>query len=420
MVDVLLPITIIGVIIFIGFVGDLIFKKTDVPSIIWLLLFGLLLGPILKIVDASVFLNISELFAAIAVIIILFEGGLNLDIYKLFREAPRGLMLTLLAFTFSALIVTVIMVALGFNVLTGLLLGVIVGGTSSPIVIPIINKIPGVSNHVRTVLSIESALTDALSILMAIVVMETIISGIGLQAVGQILASGFSIGIVIGSLSGLFWIPISRRFREEEFSYLVTLGIIFLLYSFVESLGGSGAIACLSFGVVLGNGKKIFGMLKYQNMEFELDKPARRYHALIAFIIRTFFFVYLGILVSFIDFRSIIFGILLAIALFSIRPLAIRAAMHKMKISDKERHLMMAMFPRGLAAAVLAYIPFTRGIHNTYFFADVTFGIILTTVLISTLALFYIGRIHYDDDGNVQAGRLGKKSAHVKPKAAKK
>ena len=218
----------------------------------------------------------------------------------------------------------------------------------------------------------------------------------------------------------MFWIPISRRFREEEFSYLVTLGIIFLLYSFVESLGGSGAIACLSFGVVLGNGKKIFGMLKYQNMEFELDKPARRYHALIAFIIRTFFFVYLGILVSFIDFRSIIFGILLAIALFSIRPLAIRAAMHKMKISDKERHLMMAMFPRGLAAAVLAYIPFTRGIHNTYFFADVTFGIILTTVLISTLALFYIGRIHYDDDGNVQAGRLGKKSAHVKPKAAKK
>ena len=57
MVDVLLPITIIGVIIFIGFVGDLIFKKTDVLSNNWLVLLGLLQGPILEIVDVSVFVN---------------------------------------------------------------------------------------------------------------------------------------------------------------------------------------------------------------------------------------------------------------------------------------------------------------------------------------------------------------------------
>ena len=157
---------LVGIIIFIGFIGDIIFKKTDIPSVIWLMMLGLLLGPIgLGYLDQGPFMQISQFFAAIAVIIILFDGGIDMDLFKIMKEAPKGIILTLTAFV-GTLIVAVMTMSLvglfmpGITLLHGILLGAIIGGTSSAVVIPMVSKLKGIRESTKMVLSIESAITE--------------------------------------------------------------------------------------------------------------------------------------------------------------------------------------------------------------------------------------------------------------------
>ena len=84
-----------------GFIGNFIFNRTQIPSIVWLLIFGLVVGLIFNsyMEDISELLpTIIQFFAAVAIVIILFDGGINTDIKQLFRGAPRGLLLVVVSF----------------------------------------------------------------------------------------------------------------------------------------------------------------------------------------------------------------------------------------------------------------------------------------------------------------------------------
>jgi len=386
--EVLLPIVIIALVMLLGFLGELIFKKTGIPSVVLLLLFGLFLGPMFNIVSGALFLELSELFAAIAIIIILFDGGLNLELYKVLRGAPRGTLLALLSFTVTVLTVTAITLASGFDMFTGVLLGAIVGGSSSPIVIPLVSKIKGVSEDTKTVLSIESAITDALCVVVVIALIQAFTLGTGALQAAQNIASAFSIGAVLGLVLGVGWVHGMHYLEDQDYSYLVTIAIAFMLYAATELLGGSGAIAMLMFGITLGNGKAVYNMLKYDN-PFQINKRTRDFNALIAFIVRTFFFVYMGLLVSFTDPGFILFGVIAVIAITLMRPSAVQIAIFKNEKKLSLKH-MSIMVPRGLAAAVLAFLPLNAGIPNASWFPDVVFTIILGTTIVTTIGAYWL------------------------------
>ena len=402
-------ITLLSLIFILGFLGDLIFKKTNVPSMLWLLMFGLLIGPILGVLEISLIellTSFAALFSTMAVIIILFDGGINMDLYKLFKGAPRGLLLSLSTFTLSVLVIGIILSFVGFRIQDALLLGAIIGGTSSPIVIPIIMRIGGLKENTKIILSIESAITDALCIVLAmaliqLTIMQNFLVGTGgFELVIKELASTFSIGAMFGLLMGIIWTPVMHRIMKENFSYVVTLGVVFLVYIFTATVVGStggtaaGAVACFMFGIVLGNGKKIFNMIKYYNMGFEMDIRTKEYHSLIAFLIRTFFFVYLGIIVSINSIEVVLFGVVLSILLFLIRPITVYLTTYNTNYFRKiDKQMMVIMMPRGLAAAVLAFLPFQMTGNVGYAnFADVVFVVILTSAIISTIGLAYITR----------------------------
>ena len=79
----------LGAIMILGFLGNIIFDRTQIPSIVWLLLFGLIIGIAFNIQEAvseQILLTVSKFFAAIAIAIILFDGGINTDLYQLFRD----------------------------------------------------------------------------------------------------------------------------------------------------------------------------------------------------------------------------------------------------------------------------------------------------------------------------------------------
>jgi potassium/hydrogen antiporter len=420
--DVISALIVLGVIMVLGFIGNFIFNRTQIPSIVWLLLFGLLVGAFFKVEDVALYypellMTVSGFFGAIAIVIILFDGGINTDIYQLFRGAPRGLLLTASSF-FLSFFATILIVAglhhsgiikiQGDSFVVGAVLGAIIGGTSSPIVIPLVSKLKNLSEKTKMVLSIESILTDPLCIVVifAIYYMVFVVGEINIGLGIGNLVKTFSVGIVLGFVLGFIWLFIMNKLRKEQFSYVLTLAVVFLVYSFTalivgigEGGEGAGAIACLIFGLVLGNGKKVLKMVNYEGEGFEMDAETKHFHSLISFIIRTFFFVYLGMIVSFQNINYILFGIVILIVLLIIRYIIVYISTYKGKFDKDDKQTMLVMMPRGLAAAILAikfgdefvtkYIPGHDG-----FFKDVAFVVILGTAIITTIGVALI--CHYE------------------------
>jgi cell volume regulation protein A len=214
------------------------------------------------------------------------------------------------------------------------------------------------------------------------------------------------VGIVLGVALGFIWLPIMNKVRKQQFSYVLTLAIVFLVYSFTalivgleEGGEGAGAIACLMFGLVLGNGKKVLKMVEYKGRGFEVDEETRQFHGLTSFVIRTFFFVYLGMIVSFQRVEFILIGIIILIGLLVFRYLAVYISTYKGDFEKDDIQTMIVLMPRGLAAAILA-INFGPIFVNKYlpgfngFFKDVAFVVILGTAIITTIGVSVIS--HYE------------------------
>jgi len=422
-VDYIIPAVItLGAIMILGFLGNFIFNRTQIPSIVWLLLFGLVVGVVFNIqnINETILMAASQFFGAVAIVIILFDSGINTDLYQLFRGAPRGLLLSVSAFTLSILATMAIVVMLSatimpsipleYSIIIGIILGAMVGGTSSPIVIPLASRLQNLQEKTKMALSIESIITDPLCIVIVLAAYFMVIgpdsSGIDIGLGAKNVISTFSVGAVMGFLLGLLWLPVMNKIRKEQFSYVATLAVAFLVYSItaliltIEGGGeGAGAIACLVFGLVLGNGRKILKMLDYGSKKFELDEESRHSHALISFIIRTFFFVFLGMMVSFQRLEFIFIGIGVLVLLITMRYTAIQLATHHGGFERDDKQTMIVMLPRGLAAAILALnfgpsivADLMPGMHG--FFADIVFVIILGTAIICTIGVSII--CHYE------------------------
>jgi len=417
MIQVIHILITLGIIMILGFIGNYIFNRTQIPSIVWLLLFGLVVGFIFNIqntIDQGLLTSISGIFGAVAIVIILFDGGINTDLHQLFKGAPRGLILTISGFflsVFSTMLIIAGLSAVGiipisFNdsLIVGAVLGAIIGGTSSPIVIPLAYKLKNLQEKTKMISSIESILTDPMCIVvvLAIVYMVFVEQEINLALGLASLIKTFSVGIVLGIALGFIWLPIMNKLRKEEFSYVLTLAIVFLVYSFTymiigEADGGegAGAIACLTFGLVLGNGKKIFKIIQYEGEGFEMDDETKKFHGLTSFVIRTFFFVYLGMIVSFQKIEFIIIGIIVLIGLLFVRYLAIIITTVKGNFEKDDMQTMTVLMPRGLAAAILA-IKFGPDFVNQFmpgytgFFKDIAFVVILGTAIITTIGVSII------------------------------
>jgi cell volume regulation protein A len=189
-----------------------------------------------------------------------------------------------------------------------------------------------------------------------------------------------------------------HKIRKEQFSYIVTLAVVFLIYSFTEQWwGGAGALSCLTFGLVLGNGKKILKMLKYSKEGFEMDIETKQFHSLFSFVIRTFFFVYLGMMVSFQRIEFILIGIIVLIALLVFRYIAVWITTFKGGFEKDDKQTMTVLMPRGLAAAILAInfgpmIIGELGLSSdlSSFFKDIAFVVILGTAIITTVGVSII------------------------------
>jgi cell volume regulation protein A len=389
-----------ALIILIGFAGNFFFKKTGLPDMLILIFLGALFGPVLGIFDPTSVTSFAPYIAALALAYILFDGGMGLNIKRVFFNSPKAVMLAILGFIFSVLGVCAFTVfVLNVPLVYGLLFGSIFGGSSSVVVISLASKIK-LSDKGCTVLILESAITDILCIVISLSILDVIVTGqANLAAIGIGIAGKLLIGLGIGVALGFGWLFALRKVVTLPFSYMLTLGIVLLGYALSESIGGSGALSALIFGLILGNERELFKLLRQilpqapgeEKTALAVSKGLKRFEAEIAFLIRTFFFVFLGVIFSFSSLSIIISGVILSIILLITRFGAVWVTTAKSTL-EKERPIMTFVLTRGLAAAVLATLPAQYNLPYSDLFVNIAVIIIVTTAIIATVGSLAIAR----------------------------
>ena len=377
---------IAGLVVVLGFIGEEFFKRTSIPDPLLLLLFGVLLGPVLNIFSHEQLVSITPYFAALALIVILFDGGLNMNIKHAIKNSPRALILGILGFILNVVVTALLCkYILGWRFLNGLLLGSILGGGSSIIVIALARKI-GVDKKTETILSLESILTDVLCTVGVFIVIGVILSGeVSVQAALGSVAMTFGVGIIVGSIIGIIWLNVLERIKEKPNIYMMTLGILLLTYVLARTLGGTGAVSALFLGLIIGNAPQIAKLLKFK-CSVSINECVSGFHGQISFLIRSFFFVFTGLLFSYSSFSIVLLGIVLSFIYLGLRFLAVKMTFLKSSFQDS-KSIVTIMLPRGLAAAVLASLPFTSGVPGSEIFPEIVFTVIITTIIICTVGV---------------------------------
>ncbi len=412
MVGVIEVFAVIFGIIIIGFLAELMFKKTKIPDVLFLILIGILLGPVLGWVDKDGFGLGSTLFTTFTLLFLLFQGALNIEFKSLFRSLKGTLKLTLISFILTVGIVTLMsFYLLKYPLNLSILIGVILGGTSSAVVIPFVNNL-SIDKKYGNVLTLESAITDILCIVGAIALFAVILGqNVSPPEIIKSLISSFLLAIVIGILGAMMWIFLLSKSKLLIEAHMVTIAWVLGIYAFVESpfVKASGAISVLSFGLMLGNSHPILRFYDWiskkdtiseqpQNLFLEenvLSERAKSFYSEISFFVKVFFFVYLGILFDFTNPMVFAFGALITLGIFIVRPIAVKLSFWNEDIDKKTKNALRIMVPKGLVTAVLGGIAVQMAIPQSNEILSLVFSVILISIVFTSILVFMTQREGY-------------------------
>ncbi|UOQ69534.1 cation:proton antiporter domain-containing protein [Hymenobacter volaticus] len=317
-------IVLIGFLIFFGHYLAQLFERTKIPDVVGLLLVGLLLGPVSHLIDATAFGQGGRVFSNLVLVFILFESGLEVRFEQL-RSALRGTLgLTTLNFLITVLVVAVVgQLLAGLDLLSSLILGSILGGTSSAIVTTLARKVH-ILPQTSTTLVMESALSDVftLAIPIALISFHTGASFNVATLFSQIISS-LLVAVLVGTGGGYLWSVLLNRVPTLLKTRFSTPAFVFILYGLVELLQFSGPIAVLFFSITLGNvallrPPRLARLLPTQR-PVELTATEKDFFSEIVFLLRIFFFVYVGISIVLDNWYLIALGAGLTVVLFLAR-----------------------------------------------------------------------------------------------------
>jgi cell volume regulation protein A len=379
----------LGILLIIGFIGDYLFRKISFPDILALLALGYVVGPVLHIVDPAWAAPATPVIANLSLVIILFNGGLGLEFSQARATAPRAIALALVGIVASMISATAfVYYILHWEFMNSLLLGAIVGGSSPAIVMSLVGraKVPA---RISSLLHIESALNGALVIVIALVILEVMTAGATgnvAPTIAKAIGTRFLIGLGVGVAAGFAWLWVLTFIEGELYDDILTLAVLFLFYLVVEHLQGSGVIFALVFGLIIGNGMYLAKFLRTKRT-VEIHNTMMKFHSQISFIVKTFFFAYLGLMITFDEPGVIVPSIILSFVLLAVRGIVIPV----ISVGDRSllayRGILTSLLARGLSAAVVAEIVASSGIVNARLYPEIITVIIAATVIFSAIGV---------------------------------
>ena len=400
MQNIALVIAVVGGLIFLAHLFLHIFNRTRVPDVLLLIVVGIILGPASNLVSTESFGLVGPVFVTVTLVVILFEGGIALKLSALKSALSKAVKLAVTSFFLTMIVVGVTAhLLLSLEWIPSLIIGSIAASTSEAIIIPLINQLK-TSEKLHALLSVESSINDVLSVAVTLALIGAYQLGdINVGIITGDLIASFLVAIVFGFGGAFLWSLILRRIHTMKNAMFTTVAIVFALFGLVETLGFSGAIAALAFGITIGNiesiklpklGKPLAGN------PAGLSETEKAFFTEASFLLKTFFFIYLGISLQFSSTGIILIGILITFIAFALRIPAVKIAVGR-SFSTKEAALMSVMIPKGLAAAVLASIPAQEGISGGELIRDVTYMVILSSIVVTSVIIPLLERTRVSD-----------------------
>ena len=361
-------------------VANRLSRLTRVPDIMVLLLLGVALGPITHWIHPSAFQHTIGVLGMLALILILFEGGLELRLREVIRNLPGALLLSAVCFALTMfLIAAVTHILLHFSWIDSLLIGAALGSTSGSVVLPALQQMD-VPNYLKVTLTLEASLGE----ILAVLTVGALVTISGTEALFSGLVVGFShhvtVDLVIGVGVGFLWRQLFPYLAEQQFANALNLGVVFAVFSVCRLLGGSGLLAELIFGLTLAN-------LPRSPHVTRQGARMMAFHAEFTFLVRSFFFVLLGVMAQLVGRKYVIPIIAIIVALLIGRIAAVYATRWTIRgSSPADNELLFLMLPRGLITAVLALqIVSARGADFS-FLPSVAFTVVLVTNIFVVVA----------------------------------
>ncbi len=385
---------LVGGLLVVAFLANRVFGLTRIPDVLVLMMLGVLLGPVLGLVQPGTLAKTTNLLGTLAIVLVLFEGGLELNLHDTLKHFPGSFLLATLAYIFSMVLVAVIVVnRMGLPWTDGLLVGAVLGCTSSTVVLPVLQQLQA-EEPVRVTLMLEAAWGDVLAVLTVGLLLSLRDQG---GAVAQGLVHGLwnqvGIALLFAVPGGVLWSRLLHVLSEQRFWQVLTFSVVLVLYAGMEALGANGLIAVLGFGLTLSNFPGIdpgLGLTLPVTQMAESQHALLTFHSELAFLVRTFFFVLIGAVAELGVFRQhpwLLVGTLGS--LFVARGLAIQSSRWAWSgIEAHSRELIFWVMPRGLITVVLAIAVARERGAGLEFVPGLAFAVILMTNALLILASF--------------------------------
>lgn len=324
--------------------------------------------------------------ANLALVFILFHGGFSTKRahFKAVALAAGGLatwgvVLTALA-TFG-----ILHFLFGWPLEKALLLGAIISSTDAAAIFSILRRQPLVPK-VASIVEIESAANDPMAILLTVAVIEGITSAESAWLMSLLV---FVWKFAVGPLCGLglataaLWLFNRLKLHDRGHYYVLSLGIILMIYGLTESINGSGMLAVFVAGYVMGNSPFVY------------KQGVKNFSSAISTTANVAMFALLGLQVFPHEWGAIwLDGILLFVVLtFLARPFAVWLGTLGMGLDWKSKTFISWAGLRGAVPIVLATYPAAAGLGIGNEIFNLVFFAVLLSIAIQGSSLGWLARV---------------------------
>lgn len=377
----------VSVLLFLSIIASTASGRSGIPAVLLFLALGMLAGSEgpggIYFDDA----RIAQSLGVVALVFILFSGGLDTNWKSVRPVIKKGLALSTAGVFLTALLVAWFATTfIGFSWLEALLLGAIVSSTDAAAVFSVLrSKGMGLKGELRPLLELESGSNDPMAVFLTIALIRLLTDPA--SSVIDLVPMFFlqmALGAALGFVMGRAIVIVVNRLRlgYEGLYPVLTLSLVLLTYGLTALIGGNGFLAVYLAGLVMGN------------RDFIHKRSLMRFHDGITWLVQIMMFITLGLLVFPSRILPVIgIGLLVsAFLIFVARPIAIFLTLIASRMDTREKAMISWVGLRGAVPIVLATFPLLANVPQAETIFNLVFFIVITSVLLQGTSIPLVAR----------------------------
>ena len=367
-------------------------RKTHLPTLVLLLLGGFLFGPEgFNFFDPKALGEFLPIFISLAIAIILFEGGLTLDLREFTQTSVviQRLLTVGVLITWIGIAICIVFV-FKTNISFALLMGSLVIVTGPTVIVPLLRRIR-IQSRIANILHWEGVLIDSIGVFIAILCFEWVVEGGGTVAIPNFMIRILS-GLLIGSIGGyLIYLCMERKWIPDTLINAFALASAMFIFGLTELVKPEAGLLSVTVAGI------IVGIKKPHRL-----KEIKAFKAEIVDLLIGLLFLVLVARLELHQFKHFFsqggLWVLIAVILV-IRPLSVFISSYKTQINFREKLLLSWIAPRGVVAASMASL-FAISLQNKenaigdpLLMEAFVYSVICTTVLLQGMSSGIVARI---------------------------